>query len=238
MIRVMIATPMYNSQCTAGYTISMINLVQEAAKDASIDLKMLYALNESLIPKTRSMLAHAFLKGDADYLLFIDSDLAFDGRQIIRMIKTGKDLVCGIYPKKKINWQQVRHAVINGVATENLQSAGSEYLYHPSMGKNPNEDKDELVEIEKAGTGMMLIHRRVFDTLRDQVPTFRLEDAVDNVSGKDDIFHEYFRAGTDPKTGIYLHEDFYFCHLWRQTGGKIYAPKWVQLQHIGTHIFG
>lgn len=238
MTRVLIATPMYNSQCTAGYAISMINLMQEVAKEKDLEIKSMFALNESLIPKTRSMLAHAFLKGDCDYLLFIDSDLAFDARQIIRMLKTNKDLVCGIYPKKKINWDMVRRGVINGVATEHLQSAGSEYLFHPSMDKNPTEDKDELVEIEKAGTGMMLIHRRVFDRLKDQVPTFRLEDAVDNVSGKDDIFHEYFRAGIDPKTGIYLHEDYYFCHLWRESGGKIYAPKWVQLQHIGTHIFG
>lgn len=229
---------MYNSQCTAGYAISMINLIQEATKDPDLDVKMLFALNESLIPKTRSMLAHAFLNGDADYLLFIDSDLSFVPNQIIKMMKSGKDFVCGIYPKKKINWDMVRRAVINGVATENLQTAASEFLYHPSATRNPTEDQDGLVEIEKAATGMMLIHRRVFEALKDTVPKFRLEDAVDNVSGKDDVFLEYFRAGVDPKTGIYLHEDFFFCHLWRQTGGKIYAAKWVQLQHIGTHVFG
>lgn len=228
---------MYNSQCTAGYAISMINLMQEVAKETELKVQSIFALNESLIPKTRSMLAHAFLKSDCDYMLFIDSDLAFDARQIIRMLKTNKDLVCGIYPKKKINWELVRRGVINGAPAENLQSVGSEYLFHPSTSKNP-DDTDDLIEIEKAGTGMMLIHRRVFDALKDKVPTFRLEDAVDNVSGKDDIFYEYFRAGIDPKTGIYLHEDYYFCHLWKEAGGKIYAPKWVQLQHIGTHVFG
>jgi hypothetical protein len=48
---------------------------------------------------------------------------------------------------------------------------------------------------------------------------------------------EYFATSID-HTGALLSEDYHFCELWRQHGGKIYANPFIQLRHVGTYIFG
>jgi hypothetical protein len=236
MTKVMVTVPMYGSMCTAGFAISLANLMKKAVEWPSVHIEVLYALNESLIPKTRSMLAHAFLKSDADKLLFIDSDIAFDADQIFKMICTEEDVVCGIYPKKNIKWDRVAAAAMGGVSPEQLQTATAEYLFHPINDAKP--DERGLVEIDRAGTGMMLISRRVFEGLSDKVSSFKLESGIQNVNDKDDRIKEFFFTATDPDSGIFLHEDFNFCKLWKETGGKIHAATWVRLQHVGMYTFG
>lgn len=232
----MIATPMYGSMCVAGYAISMINLMQEVGKLDDLKVTPMFALNESLIPKTRSMIVHAFLKSDATHLLFIDSDVSFNALELIKMMRSERDVVCGIYPKKIINWQRVHHAALHGTAPEGLQSLGMEFLFIPESTMNPEEDG--LIEIKRAGTGMMMIRRNVFEQLADKVKTFKLEGAQENVSNNGEHLKEYFFSSIDSDTGVYLHEDFTFCKLWRENGGKIHAAPWVHLQHTGMHMFG
>lgn len=235
-MKVMIATPMYNSMCTAGYTISIINLLLEGERSKKVKFNTLFALNESMIHKTRNMIVHSFLKSKDEYLLFIDSDLAFDAEQVLRMITTKKKLVCGIYPKKNISWEAVYESVKNGAPAHLLPSLASQYLFLPTPDSEPN--KKGLIEVERAATGMMLIHRSVFETLADKVGSFKLEAAQQNVSEENDDIKEFFFTCPDPQTGIFLHEDFNFCRIWKETGGKIYAAPWVKLLHIGTHNFG
>jgi hypothetical protein len=237
MKKVLIATPMYNSTCNANYAISMIKLFQHFKETEELKLDTLFALNESLITKTRSMIAHAFMNSDNTHLLFIDSDISFEPEELIRMVNCDKDITCGIYPKKNIDWHKVYRAALRGTPPGRLSEFASTKLVIPTPGAE--EDEDGLIEVERAATGFMLIKREVFEKLADSVNSFRLEDSVDNVStAPDEQFKEYFLSGPDPDTGVYLHEDFNFCRMWRKIGGKIHAAPWVYLQHTGTHFFG
>ena len=232
----MIATPMYNSMCTANYTISMIELFTEMKKVNDIEIVTLFALNESLIPKTRSMMAHSFLKSDCTHLLFIDADISFVAKDLIELMRSDKDFVCGIYPKKKINWNQIHHAMKNvNVQPNLLQLYGSEFLVHETKD---GERSTDYVEVDRAATGMMMVSKKVFEDMSDLVSSFKVEDSVDNVSEKNESMKEYFFTDTDPDTDIFLHEDFNFCRLWKNTGGKIYASTRMKLQHVGTHMYG
>jgi hypothetical protein len=235
MRNVMICTPMYNSQCTAEYTISMVNLMRMVPFHAqNLNVMTLFALNESLIHKTRNLLAHSFLKSDCTHLLFIDSDIGFKADQIIELMLSDADIVCGIYPKKKINWQYVNDAVKNDVRVDDLHKHALEYLYIPEAV----DSAEDLIEIKRAGTGMMMISRNVFEQLADQVNTFKLESNLENVFMTDELIREYFFTSIDKDSQIYLHEDFNFCKLWENNGGKIHAAAWVELTHSGTHVFG
>lgn len=234
MRKIMICTPMYNSQCTAEYAISMIDLMSMVPRVKDLQVMTLFALNESLIHKTRNLLVHSFLKSDCTHLLFIDSDIGFKSDQILRLMMTDGDIVCGIYPKKKINWNQVSEAVSEGVSVQELPKHALEYLFVPD-----NIDaEDDLIDINRAGTGMMLISRNVFEELEDKVDTFKLESDLENVFRTDEEIREYFFTSIDTETKIYLHEDFNFCKLWKEHGGKIHAASWVELTHSGTHVFG
>jgi len=235
MKKVMIATPMYNSMCTANYTISMINLVSEMKFVEDIEIVTLFALNESLIPKTRSMMTHSFLKSDCTHLLFIDADISFSAKDVIDLMKSDKNFVCGIYPKKKINWDRIHNSIMKGGPANLLPLFGSEFLVHETENGERTED---FVEVDRAATGMMMISRKVFEDLTEYVHTFKVEDSVDNVSDRDEWMKEYFFTSTDPQTGVFLHEDFNFCRLWKIIGGKIYASTKMKLQHVGTHVYG
>jgi hypothetical protein len=237
-MKVLIATPMYGGFCTSGYTASMIDFMKKYGNHPEIQFEFMYGIGEALVTRARNMCASIFLKSDATHLLFIDSDIQFIPEQLFKMIQTKNDFVCGIYPKKNIQWQQVKDAVLNGVSIDQLQTAGSEFLviFNTTIPKT----SEGLVEIERAGTGCMMISRKVFDNLSDKVNSFRIEAPVNsNVKfGQDEMYKEYFYTSTDPNTGIFLHEDFTFCKMWRDTGGKIYGAPWVQLKHIGNHTYG
>lgn len=234
MRKVMICTPMYNSQCTAQYTISMVNLMSTLPFVKDLEVLTMFALNESLIHKTRNLLAHSFLKSDCTHLLFIDSDIGFKADDIIKLMQADGDIVCGIYPKKNIKWEFVAEAAINGVHPLDLPKHAVEYLYIP----DELDTDEELVEISRAGTGMMMISREVFESLHDKVNSFKLESNLENVFEVNEEIAEYFYTSIDPETKIYLHEDFNFCKLWRANGGKVHAATWVELTHSGTYTFG
>jgi len=237
MINVLVATPAYGGMCTMGYTSSMIELFKKAAIYDEFEIEFMYGLNEALITYARNMCANIFLKSDATHLLFIDSDIQFNADQVIDMILTGKDLVCGIYPKKKLDWYKIK-SMASTLSPEALKSASNEYLFEPSLNSEPTEDG--LIEIERAGTGMMLISRKVFETLSDKVKSFNLVSPVQsNVEfEQDESYKEFFFTSTDSERNIFLHEDFNFCKMWREAGGKIYGAPWVKLYHIGNHVYG
>ena len=52
-------------------------------------------VNESLITRGRNALVNQFMKTDADYLFFIDSDIQFYGDQVLPMLDADKDIICG-----------------------------------------------------------------------------------------------------------------------------------------------
>lgn len=237
-MKVLIATPMYNSQCTSGYTASMIDLFKKYRNYENIDLEFMYGTNEALITYARNMCANIFLKSDATHILFVDADIQFNADEVLKMIQTNRDFVCGIYPKKKIDWDKIRLLAMQGVKAENLQAMANEYLFEPSNSMEP--DEQGLVEIQRAGTGMMMISRKVFETLSDKVGDFSLVSPVQsNVKfEKDNKYKEFFYTSKHPTTNIFMNEDFTFCNLWRENGGKIYGAPWVRLQHIGNHTYG
>ena len=96
---------------------------------------------------------------------------------------------------------------------------------------------NQPVEIWNGGTGFMLIKRQVFEQLADKVPSY-INDVTD-LSGsiKQDEIKEYFATSIEDGTRRLLSEDYHFCNVWRQNGGKVWAAPWAQLSHIGTYCF-
>ena len=95
----------------------------------------------------------------------------------------------------------------------------------------------EPVEIWNGGTGFMIIKREVFEKLADLVPTYNndVNDLAGNI--KADEIKEYFATSIEPGTNRLLSEDYHFCRIWREAGGKIYAAPWAHLSHVGTYVF-
>jgi hypothetical protein len=236
--KIFIATPMYGGMCAGFYTQSIIQLLTTCQANG-VDAEFSFMFNESLITRARNSLTHTFLKTDCTHLMFIDADIKFRADDVIHMIRAEKDILCGIYPKKEINWYSVKAAMDRGVPFDQLKShTGSFVVNLVNYVGEVTVPVGEPVEIFNGGTGFMLIKREVFDKLRESVPSYS-NDVVD-LGGKmaqSEPIREFFTTSIEPGTNRLLSEDYHFCRIWRESGGQVFAAPWCQLAHIGTYTF-
>lgn len=229
---------MYGGMCTGAYTQSLLNLPSIMAKE-DIEVLMSFMFNESLIQRARNALATAFMKSDCTHMMFIDADIRFNPHDILTMLKADKEIICGIYPKKEINWNTVKQAMDNGVDNADLkQYTGSFVVNLVGYQESVTVPVDQPVEIQNGGTGFMLIKREVFEALKQHVPYY-MNDVADlgNTMQAREQIYEYFATSIEEETERLLSEDYHFCAIYRKIGGRIYAAPWAQLAHIGTYMF-
>ena len=231
----MIATPMYGGMCTGHYVAGLLGTLN---KMRSVNVPVYWAqiMNESLITRARNELARLFLEKGFDYLMFIDADISFDGQAVATLMAADKDIVCGIYPKKEVDWKKVAEAAKLG--KENLSDYGGAFVFN-MVGNRAETNEDGCIEVRHGGTGFMLIKRKVFEDLMPHVPTYRTSSFKDPVTGEyaKPLTHEFFATSIDD-SGALLSEDYHFCELWRKHGGTIWANPFIKLEHVGTYVFG
>lgn len=236
--KLFVATPMYGGMCNGLYAAGMMTAVSTFTRNG-LDFNYSYMMNESLITRARNNLAYDFLASDCTHLMFIDADIGFDANQIIPMIQADKDIICGIYPKKEINWPMVEQAVKAGVPMEHLQHYTGAFVVN-LVGDAPSVEAtiNEPIEIDNGGTGFMLIKRSVFDALSDSVPSYSNDMylSTDN-ERKPKIVKEFFATSIDEISNRLLSEDYHFCKIARKAGMKVWAAPWVQLTHCGSYNF-
>ncbi len=235
--KVFICTPMYGGQCFGFYAQSLLQL-NNMMRDKEITTMMSFMFNESLITRGRNALVHQFLKTDCTHLFFIDADIRFNPGDVFPMLDADKDIICGIYPKKEINWYGVSKAVDAGVSPDELKwHTGSFVVNLVGYSGEVTVPVNEPVEIWNGGTGFMIIKREVFEKLADQVPTYTndVTDLAGNI--KADDIKEFFATSIEPGTNRLLSEDYHFCRIWREAGGQVHAAPWAHLAHVGTYVF-
>ena len=235
---IFVATPMYGGQCTGYYTQSMLTL-GPVLNQNGYDMAYSAMFNESLIQRGRNALAHGFMqRPECTHLMFIDADIKFNPQDIIKMIEADKDIICGIYPKKEINWVEVEKAVKEGVPTDRLKTRTASVVVNlKDYAGSVTVPVSEPVEIFNGGTGFMLIKRSTFETMKSVVNSYNndvlfLDGAISN-----DRITEYFACAIEPGTERLLSEDYFFCWKAREAGLKVWAAPWAQLGHFGSYLF-
>jgi hypothetical protein len=243
---------MYGGQC-AGMFCKSTNDLSAMCAQHGIEIRMYYLFNESLITRARNYCVDEFLRSDCTHMIFIDSDIGFDPKDVITMlalsegheeVNDGKpmDILCGPYPKKCIAWEKIKAAVDKGIADKDPNILGNfvgDYVFNPASG-NGQIRIDTPTEVLEGGTGFMLIRRETFETFEKAYPELMyLPDHVrtEHFDGTREIMM-YFQALIDPDSKRYLSEDYMFCQWARKIGLKIWLCPWMKLQHVGSYIFG
>lgn len=237
MKHLFVATPMYGGQCFGFYAQSCLQL-QNICKEAGMNVSFSFLFNESLIQRARNLLVSHFLKSDATHMMFIDADIKFNPNDIFSMIEADKDILCGIYPKKEINWQTVRNAIDAGVPNDQLKHHTGSFVVNLVNYQNEvTVPINKPVEIWNGGTGFMLIKREVFEDLIGHVPMY-LNNVLD-MQNKDNgqTIHEFFATQIEPESKLLLSEDYDFCKKARSNGKTVWAAPWINLGHVGTYPF-
>jgi hypothetical protein len=236
--KLFVATPMYGGMCTGLYASAIMQTVGVCGQ-SGIQMYYSFMMNESLITRARNSMAYDFLESEATHLMFIDADIGFNPNDIPRMIAADKDIICGLYPKKEINWVQVTEAVKMGVPPDQLsQHTGAFVLNLPHGQQSKSGNINEPIEIANGGTGFMLIKRKVFDTLADKVPSYTndMYHAVDTVR-KVKIIKEFFATSIEEESNRLLSEDYHFCKISREAGFTVWCAPWANFTHTGTYGF-
>ena len=255
--KLFVATPMYGGQCHGMYTRST-NDLSALCMHYGIEVKFYYLFNESLITRARNYCCDEFMRSDSTHMIFIDSDIGFDARDVISMMALMNheedpqqyDILCAPYPKKCIAWEKIVAAVNQGKADEdpqNLDKYVGDYVFNPV----PGTDKiklDEPAEVLEGGTGFMMFTKKVLQKYKDaywddsKLSPNGFRYKPDHVRTKEfDGSREimmYFQALICPETRRYLSEDYMFCQWARKAGLKVWLCPWMQLQHVGTHVYG
>lgn len=236
MKSITIATPMYGGICHGAYmksVFSLINILNQ--KGYAVNFSELS--NESLITRARNTLTEMFLRTYNDYLLFIDSDQGFDASAVAKMIEENVDLIGAAVPMKGINWDRVRSAAKED--KEDLSKFTS--IYNVNISKEQKEilknNPGKIVEVDYVGSGLMLIHRDVFQKLKETTPSYRSDQHSTGGIEYGETIYDFWRTEIDPSSSRLLSEDYNFCKIWREAGGKIYLAPYVKVVHVGTYWF-
>lgn len=294
--RVFVATPMYGGQCSGQFAQSMQSL-QSAFARHEVPLNVYYLSNESLITRARNYCVDEFLRSGATHLMFIDSDIGFNGNDILGMLgmtvsnePNDYDIVGGPYPKKTVSWEKIRLAVDKGYGDPQnpnselrnpdiLAKFVGDYVFNPVKGTNTFAIA-EPVEVLELGTGFMLVRRETFLKFQERYPDYKIRPDHVRTAHFDGsrLIHQFFQAEIDKpdpfryfapalekisKSGEnfnakaeaakamreyaeakekaslrYLSEDYWFCQKARAIGLKTWLCPWIQLQHVGSYVFG
>ena len=191
-------------------------------KNAGFSHDLLMMKHESLITRARDNCITSYLETDYDRMLFIDADIEFSGEDIAKLWNLDVDVAVGAYPMKRIDCPVA--GWVNGELIDTAKMDGP-------------------TEVDFAGTGFMMIKRRVFKSFQENFPErFHKEgkpgEPVFSYRKSFCYFYSRLSDGDDWADRIRWPEDYAFCHDFRAIGGKIILEPSIRLKHYGTYGFG
>ena len=229
---IFLATPCYGGVVGQGYMQSVCALMA-AAPAFGLDLTLALLGQDALITRCRNTLVGHFMADQqATHLLFVDADISFEPEQVFRLLRAAKPIAAGIYPLKAYHWDRASRERI--AAGEAAETAGLHYVGELEASGQVVWDQ-EFATAVFAGTGFMLIERATLAALAAAHPETRYRHIHAYSAGVpvSSDNHALFDCAIDPETGVYMSEDFTFCHRWRLLGGQVWLDTSGRLTHTG-----
>lgn len=239
-LNLMIATPVYGGNLTLNYHISLIETVI-AFELGNIPLETKYISDSSLVMDARNRLVKMFLEDESNFthLLFIDADISWNIQDIRDLIEYSDNdqyqIVCGLYGKKKLNYDLMSHVTKQGCPPEqlhNFTATVDKSLYVPKI---ITDNTIKLpVEVDHTGCGFMMINRKVFLKFQENYQQYNYYNLESNSNE-----FLYFDTNLVFNNGRKVHvgEDISFCLLCKELNINTYVLPWVNLGHTGNFTY-
>lgn len=168
-------------------------------------------LGDSFVQRARNRLVKQFRDSPAQVMLFLDDDMSWDPTDVMTLLSTPGPVVAGMYPLK-IQGREIYPTSLN------IDKYGC-----------PVTRKDGCISAWGAMTGFMKIERSVFDILQKEYPKQMYCAKINNKPI--DTYYDFFPQGVYDER--WWGEDYSFCRLWTQTGGKIWILPDIDFVHYG-----
>jgi hypothetical protein len=213
---VMIGLPCVGGIISEKTTLGLFNLGKEFLRN-NIDHGLLTLTNSSLITQARSRIANFFINNtEHEYLFFLDSDIGFNPKDVIKLISHNVPIVSGSYPMKIIPERYCIDVV------------------------SPEQRSGDLLKINGNGMGFVIIHRQVFLDIAKKYPGLKYipsdhhSDTPHTLGEKSNSYHYFLEH---PSPNGFMSEDKSFFHRARQVGYDVWLDTTIRLNHTGYHIY-
>ncbi len=140
--KLFVGTPCYAGMCTGMYMKSCLDL-QGLCTQYGMENRFSFIFNESLITRARNYVADEFLRSGYTHLLFIDSDIHFDPKDVIALMALDKDIIGAPYPKKSLKLGSAitalkrRQVAIDAANQQNLVITAENSTLEPGQEPKP-----------------------------------------------------------------------------------------------------
>ena len=170
--------------------------------------KLVFQCKVPSLPLARNILVREFLKTDAEYILWLDSDMLpeapGDANEALKilldtLVSTGESIVSGLYRAKQVHG--FNYAIWKDADPKQL-APGMEFGY-----QHVTDWTGDWIEIAVCGLGFCLMHRRVFEKLNQPYFSWEIPDTQS--------------------------EDFDMLSKARKAGFKVWCRTSVRLSHMG-----
>jgi hypothetical protein len=199
---IFVGIPAYDRKVSIQTAQSLLN-EYGAAHQIGTDIEVHFTPGCSLITLARNYLVKRFLASEAQKMVFIDSDVAWEPGALIRLASYKRPIVAGVYRFKDDKERYPVHFLktSRGIWT----------------------DKDGLVEVATAPTGFMCIDRKALRAFQAKYPKRNYK-----IQGED--IYAFFE--NPYRDGELVGEDCGFCIEMRKIGQKVYIDPEMMLTHV------
>jgi hypothetical protein len=234
-LKVFVATPCYAGQVHVKFMECVMGL-QHTLLTNGIGFEFYTIPFDSLIPRARNASVTRFMGSkESTHLLFIDADIQFHPSSVVKMLRETKDVICGCYPKKALDFDSLKKNITTLTDNVELIQSSVNYAFNFKPQSTHRVERG-VVEVLDAPTGFMMIRKQVFRDLMQAYPEaeYRNDVRAYQVTPEDRFFDLFPSRVFD---GRYLSEDYGFCRLYQQSGGQIFADLTVKLNHYGQFCY-
>lgn len=243
MTHILIAQPTTGTVVsgTVGYLMGLVNAFQQ--QGIRWDYKHL-ALSD--IALSRNIFASLVAAGnDYTHLLFIDSDMGFLPETILDMLAFDHPVVAAACPKRFLAWDRLRTLADAEAERPRDQRRATPDLIDIALDYNVDltrfdgspwtaERRGNFLKVPAVGTGIMLIHRDVFDIMlaHDVAVTRPGHDGLPLLGNAP--YCDFFSPLLTPDATLMESEDISFCKRWvEDCKGEVWVDIASRIMHFG-----
>lgn len=194
----------------AAFMVSVLETMK-AAPAAGIELSYYAHWSGPALAKARCAMVDQFLAGAAEWLLMVDADMSFTADALPKLLAaadaTDAPILSGLYFGAD--------AMTGAIIPEAYREA--EWGEMRPIRTWPT---DETFEVAAVGTGFLLVHRSVYERMKDEFsrPLVWFEEVSEN--------------------GIAFEEDLEFCRRARRVGFSVRVHSGVEIAHAKRMFIG
>jgi hypothetical protein len=155
----------------AHFAYSLAQLVKTTS-ELGIDT-YLYFDSSTILLNQREKLIDEAIKMEADYVLWLDSDMMFPSNVVLKLLAHNKDIVACNYMKRSLPMKTVAYTDLND---------WDSWV--------PMEPQEELVKVKGIGMGCILMKTEVFRKLEKPYFEFRFKEDTKDWFGEDFILQD------------------------------------------------